>query len=250
MNIRAEYVRIIGFSFLSTVLIFAGNNDFILKSLINMKVLSPEINMEKSKMLCSISGIIWATLWLPIEHTLLKTKKIKKDKVFLGLLEYNKERYDDSIKNSLKNRSVQFNTRIFKRQCGILGWWNRNLCNKTILELVTIEGISDKFYHKTLYFEVNKNETQGIVGKCYKTKKLCIDLDLSDNNYSLTDEQVAKIGNINFCSAIPIFGDKSKINFILSVDCSKKINFTQQQQKIWEDHMKIYAAFIDKHINL
>ena len=246
-----EYIRIIGFSLLASLLIFIGKNDLILNWLVENEVLSENLDLQKTQLVCFIIGIFWAGLWLPIQHSILKTKQKKKDQQFIELLSYNKENYFKLIKNKLKAHNVQFNTRMFRPQKGIQGWWNRNLRGKTILELISVKGISDNFHHKTLHFEINKNEKQGLVGQCYSDKKLWVDLNLAENNYALTQQHKSKIGNVEFCSAIPIFNkDQSKVNAILSVDSQEKFNFSETERKDWEEHMIYYGAFVDKHTNI
>ena len=119
------------------------------------------------------------------------------------------------------------------------------------MKLITVKGISDTFHHKSLRFEINQNEIQGLVGKSFKDKSLCVDLNLAENDYALTQQHLAKLGNVEFCSAIPIFnGEETKVNAILSVDSQQKFNFSEENSRDWEEHMIYYAAFVDKHTNL
>lgn len=246
-----EYFRIIGFSLFASLLIFIGKNDLILNWLVENNVLSSNLNIEKTQLICFIIGIFWAGLWLPIQHSRLKVKQGKKDKQFIELLNYNKDSYFKLIKNKLKAHNVNFDTHIFRPQKGIIGFWNRNINKKTILKLIQVNGISDTFHHKSLRFEINKNETQGLVGKSFKNKTLSVDLNLADNDYALTQQHLTKLGTVEFCSAIPIFnGDETKVNAILSVDSQQKFNFSEENSRDWEEHMIYYAAFVDKHTNL
>ena len=246
-----EYFRIIGISLLASLLIFVGKNDLILNWLVENNVLSSSLNLEKTQLGCFITGIFWAGLWLPIQHSRLKTKQNNKDNQFIELLNYNKESYFKLIKNKLNTYNTSFDTHIFRPQKGILGLWNRKINKKTILKLINVKGISDTFHHKSLTFEINKTETQGLVGKTYVEKTLSVDLNLAENNYSLTQQHLTKLGTVEFCSAIPIYNEEqTKINAILSVDSQEKFNFNEQNSLDWEEHMIYYAAFVDKHTNL
>ena len=246
-----EYFRIIGVSLLASLLIFIGKNDLILNWLVDNNVLSSSLNIEKTQLVCFIIGVFWAGLWLPIQHSKLKTKQNKKDEQFIELLKYNKLSYFKLIKNKLNAYNVNFDTHIFQPQKGIVGFWNRKIYNKTILKLINVKGISDTFHHKSLTFEINKTVTQGLVGKTYKEQTLSVDLNLADNNYSLTQQHLTKLGTVEFCSAIPIYNkEQTKINAILSVDSKEKFNFSEQNSRDWESHMIYYAAFVDKHSNL
>ncbi|WP_339698360.1 hypothetical protein [uncultured Marixanthomonas sp.] len=246
-----DYIRIIGFSLLASLLIFIGKNDLFLNWLVDKNILSSSLDIERTQLICFIIGIFWAGLWLPIEHSRLKSKQSEKDKQFVELLDYHKYTYFELIKNKLKEYNVSYSTRVFRPQKGIVGWWNREINKRTILELITIEGISDRFHHKTLHFEINKTEIQGLVGKCYNDKRLWVDLNLAENDYALTDQHRIKIGNVEFCSAIPIFNkDQTKVNAVLSVDSQTKFTFNEQNRTDWEQHMIIYGAFVDKHTNL
>tara|TARA_R110000744_G_scaffold74008_1_gene148012 strand:+ start:2210 stop:2956 length:747 start_codon:yes stop_codon:yes gene_type:complete len=246
-----EYLRIIGFSLLASFLIFIGKNDLMFKWLVKEEILSTTLDIEKAQLFCFILGIFWAGLWLPIQHSRLKTKQKKKDEQFIELLNYNKESYFELIKNKLNAYNVKFDTHIFRPQKGIIGFWQRKVNKKTILKLINVKGISDTFHHKSLTFEVNKLETQGLVGKTFKEQTLSVDLDLTKNNYSLTQQHLNKLGTVEFCSAIPIYNEEqTKINAILSVDSQEKFNFSKQNSLDWEKHMVYYAAFVDKHTNL
>lgn len=246
-----EYFRIIGFSLLASLLIFIGKNDLILNWLVENNILSPKLNLEKTQLVCFIIGIFWAGLWLPIQHSKLRTKQNKKDEQFIELLTYNKDSYFELIKNKLNAYNVNFDTHIFRPQKGIVGLWNRKVRKKTILKLITVKGISDTFHHKSLTFEINKTETQGLVGKAFKEQTLSVDLNLAENDYSLTQQHLTKLGTVEFCSAIPIYNEEqTKVNAILSVDSQEKFNFSEQNSRDWEKHMIYFAAFVDKHTNL
>lgn len=246
-----EYFRIIGFSLLASLLIFIGKNDLILNWLVEKNILSSSLDLERTQLVCFIGGIFWAGLWLPIQHSILKTKQNKKNEQFIELLKYNKESYFELIKNKLNAYNTKFDTHIFRPQKGIVGLWNRKVHKKIVLKLINVKGISDTFHHKTLTFEINKLHTQGLIGKTFEKKTLSVDLDLTENDYSLTQQHLTKLGTVEFCSAIPIYNEEqTKVNAILSVDSKEKFNFSEQNSLDWERHMIYYAAFIDKHTNL
>ena len=245
------YVRILGFSFLAGLLIFIAKNDFIFEYLIEHEVLSEEVNVEGVQFYLFIIGISWAGLWLPIEHARLKSRQLKRQEKFIDLLSYNKESYFKLIKNKLKAHNVDFKVRVFRPQSGIKAYWNKKINGKTILELVNIAGISDEFHHATLHFEINGSEVQGLVGKCFSDKQLWVDLNTEHNNYSLTEQHQTKIGDIKFCSAIPIFNaDQSKVTAVLSVDSDHEFNFNNNDRREWKNHMIYLAAFVDKHTSI
>ena len=79
-----EYFRIIGVSLLASLLIFIGKNDLILNWLVDNNVLSSSLNIEKTQLVCFIIGVFWAGLWLPIQHSKLKTKQ--NNSLFCNLL--------------------------------------------------------------------------------------------------------------------------------------------------------------------
>lgn len=246
-----DIYRIIGFSLISTLLIFIGKNDYILIKLVEWNILSEKLNIKTTQTVCFIVGIIWASLYLPIQHSRLKKRFNEKEKIFTNLLKYNKKSYFKIIKSELKEHNAEFKTRIFKPKKNLKARWNKICFKKTILELIEIPGISDEFHHKSLCFEINKKETQGLVGKCYEENSLCVDLNLEENTYSLTPQHLAKIGNVGFCTAIPIFNeDQSKITAVVSVDSTQVFDFSNEQKYKWEEHMKYYGAFVDKHTNL
>ena len=140
-----EYFRIIGVSLLASLLIFIGKNDLILNWLVDNNVLSSSLNIEKTQLVCFIIGVFWAGLWLPIQHSKLKTKQNKKDEQFIELLKYNKLSYFKLIKNKLNAYNVNFDTHIFQPQKGIVGFLNRKIYKKTILKLINVKGFQIHF---------------------------------------------------------------------------------------------------------
>ncbi len=245
------FIRIIGFSLVSSFLIFMGKNDMIIAALIKNDVLSEKINIQNIQFWLFLTGIMWSGFWLPIETIMIKKRYRKKSALFYDLLEYDKQNHFQLIKEKIKEFNTPFNTRIFKPINGLIGLWNKYVLNRTILCLTTVKGISDSYHHNSLQFTVSAKTVEGMVGKSYHEKALCVDLDLTDNNYFLSEAQISKIGNIQFCSTIPIFNkNQNKIQAIVAVDSTTKLDFNEEEKVHWRDHMVYYAAFIDKHTNL
>ncbi|MFC0878117.1 hypothetical protein ACE01N_16085 [Saccharicrinis sp. FJH2] len=246
-----EIIRIIVFSLVSSFLIFASKNSYIINVLISKNILSANVKIENIQAIFFLIGITWAGLWLPFEHIIIKRLHRSKKELYVELVSYNKANYLKLLKEKTNQHSAEFLTRIFKPKHGLIGLWNRYLKGKISLHLCEIKGISDPFHHKTLHFSVYKNKVEGMVGKSYIDKALCVDFDLENNDYHLTESQKTKIGNLGFCSTIPIFNKvQSKVIAVLSIDCSEKLSFNESQKREWESHMTYYAAFIDKHIKL
>lgn len=245
-----EYTRIIIFSVLSAFLIYLSKDRYLLDLLIQNNILSASINCDLIQRYAFALGTIWSLLWLPIEHVNIKRNNNRLKLKYTDLLQYNKQNLMKIIKNEIKEQNTDLNTRIFVPEPKFKSWINKFIFKKTILKLIEIPGLSDKFHHQTLKFEIKNNSIEGMVGKSYKEKALCIDLDLNNNNtYQLTEEQKLKIGNLGFCSSIPIFNNhQNKIRAILAVDSQKSLNFDDNKKKKWEQHMIFYAAFVDKHM--
>lgn len=246
-----DYLGILLVSLLSTFLIYIAKNDYFLCKLKEVKVISDDTNITEIQFWCFIVGIIWAGALLPINHVRQKKENKKKTEVLNELIEYNKGILFKMAVSEMNLSNKTLNTRIFKPQKGIIGAYHQYLCNKRVLKLHHIKGVSDPFHHKTLKFEVTENDAQGMVGMSFKNHVINVDLDLSTNNYNITDVQRTKIGNIEFCSTIPIFNqDESKVVAVVAVDSEQKLNLDDNQKKVWKQHLTMYAAFIDKHIKL
>ena len=94
---------------------------------------------------------------------------------------------------------------------------------------------------------------EGAIGVAFKAGKMFLDFDLSNNNsYDLTESQKQKIIAFGFWAAIPIFKDDEckKITGVISIDSESKINLNEERQKTFTHNLRLYAAFIDKNINL
>ena len=74
------------------------------------------------------------------------------------------------------------------------------------------------------------------------------DLQYNELPIGLTEAEKNKIGDLQFCSTIPIFnGDQTKIRALLPIDSNEKMKFDHKQKSNWEEHMVLCAAFVDKH---
>lgn len=212
------YLRIFGVSLLSSFLIYIGSQDTILVYLIQGNILSEHIHIKEWQTISFLMGIVWAGGWLPLEYALLKVTKKKKDKQFINVLNFYKEHYFQILKNEIGAERIKFKTHIYKPRGGIWGVWNKYINKRVLLEMVYVKGISDRAHHNALHFEVHKNISQGMVGKCYLTRKIWLDVNIEENNYNLTEEQLSKVSNVGFCSTIPIFNaEQNKIVAIISV---------------------------------
>ncbi|WP_289061448.1 hypothetical protein [uncultured Zobellia sp.] len=216
------------------------------------QILNENTNISEIQVYCFIVGISWAGLWLPIKHVYQSKKYSKKDEVFNELVAYNKNNIFEIAGRDLGllNHKLLC-TRVFKPVNGIEGLWLKYIRKKCVLKLCNVDSISDEFHHKSLKFEVGKELAQGMVGLSYRDHSIHIDLDLTTNNYNITEAQRTKIGNIGFLSTVPIFNkDQSKVVAVIAVDSVQKLDLNVIQKRKWEDSLTRYAAFIDKHIKL
>lgn len=239
-------------TFISGILIYFGQSDESFDFLIQKNLIPIGINVEKIQFWFTIIGLLWSGLILPFKYFSLNKKYKKLELLYKGLIHFHKISLIDTIKSKLKLQNIELNTRIFKPKNDVYSNLLNLFLKKTVLQLHKVDGVTDDFHHKTLKFEVNKSRVEGMVGKSYKNRALCVDFNLDENNeYDLSEEQKLKIGPLSFCSTIPIFDEnQSKINAILSIDSNSEILFNDTEKKDWEQHMVYYAAFIDKHTNL
>ena len=241
-------VRIVMIGALPSFLIFIGKNDAFFAW---WSAGDRAFDLEWAQFVSFLIGLSITGIWLPTELIYLKRKLDRKEKLLRESRLYHKMTFIELIESELGLGDLGLSTQIFKPQKRwIPRLWNSLVHGKTVLQLYTFEGMSDAFPYKTLSFSVGKKSVEGLVGKAYKTKLLCIDFDLDDNDYQLTEVQKNKIGNLEFCATIPIFNSsESKINAILSVDSTKKLRLNKSQRKSLENFMRNYAALVDKHLN-
>ena len=70
------------------------------------------------------------------------------------------------------------------------------------------------------------------------------------NKYFLTKSQQIKVGNVEFCSTIPIFCKNNKIVAVVGVDSEQKLDLDATALKNYEKYLRYYASFIEKHLIL
>lgn len=236
------------FGFIPGLLIFVGENDTLLQWFHKHDIISNE-NIKPFQTFSFITGLTFSALIFPIIHNKTKNNKENLEIKNNELLKEYKNKFIENLRTNLGQHNTVFNVRIFEQNKDVISFWNNFWHKRKYLVLKNFSGVTDDFPHKTLKFEVSKDKTQGVVGKSFKEKAIYIDTDLSNNHYELTEAHKIKIGEIEFCAAIPIFNNsENKIIKVLSIDSPNKINLNEQQKKIFEKQIILLAAFVDKYL--
>lgn len=244
-----EWIKIVIVSLGSGILLYLGKDKYLFDTLLNAGYLGDSFDVGLTQTLCFMSGTLLSVIILPVQMIFLKRKMAKVQSHYYNLLTYNKNNLFSVVKEQLGMQNRTFNLRIFVPQSHFLKTWNRIINNKHVLHLKNVQGISDAFLFDSLSFVVKGNTFEGMVGKSFKDKTLYIDFNMDNNQYHLTKEQELLVGSIKFCSTIPIFNKKQNhVRAILSVDSEQNITFTNEQKEVWVRHMKLLAAFVDKHV--
>lgn len=92
-----------------------------------------------------------------------------------------------------------------------------------------------------LAFSLDNDE--GLVAEAYKTKKACCEMQNgADEKYNLTERNKAKVKDLKFIVAIPIFGEKEEIKCIVCFDSIKQVcTKAENVDKIVTEHLFVPA---------
>ena len=186
-------------------------------------------------------------LVFPFQLTKKKIRLKEIEDEFNELLKFNKEIYFKSAKERIKKQSVNFKTRVFVPEKGLVKIWKSFRHKKQEFQLKHFNSISDSITIKNLQFEVSPN-IQGMVGKTFESKKILIDFDVQRSDYNLSYYQKSKTTDVKFCSTVPIFDEKNKVKAIISVDSEKEVVLKDFELREWEKSMAYYGSMIDKHL--
>ena len=230
-------------------MIFLGRWDSLYDFCFNYKFNLAENTVVTTQLFLFILGITISVIIVPVQLAKTKNKLEKKEKQYIELLAYSKDKLIDEMKKAVRKESSTLNTRIFVPTNDLISKTERLLKVKKKLAVKHIDGISDSLNANKLYFEVYP-EVQGLVGMTYNNKIGMIDCEVQSLYYNLTPYQTGKTGNVKFCSTFPILDEKSNVKGVLSIDSDNTITFTKDEYKTWTDQIRYYCAFIDKYVKI
>jgi hypothetical protein len=165
-------------------------------------------------------------------------------------IEYHKKLFLKSLEKDLgTSSSKDLNVRIFlpcrffkyKKVLEKLLFGKVKL--KKYFRIKNIKYLTDSEKTENLRLIVEpKEDSQGLVGKCYNSKKIIFNTDLKNNNdnYKLDKDQLARTSDLNFCLCFPLFNQNDVIA-IISFDSNQKINNAETKKDIWEKHVTNYS---------
>lgn len=232
-------------------------------------------NKKNIQYILFFTGLVISPLWAGIENIFLRKNKESINEKFSELIELYKK---DKIKDLEFKLSGDFKlkVRLFIPEKGLIPFIKEVFNKGKSLKMTDVKGLTDKYEAKHITFKVfNKDlknddfeqiikkekynllKTQGMVGTSYLIRDIITDFDVNSKDkhgkkqYTLTKSQDYVVGNIVFCSTIPIFDiEKDKVLAILSIDSVDKIKWEDNDMKIWEEQIRLFVSFIDKNIKL
>lgn len=239
-----DILRIIIVSCLGAFLLFVGKHDFMISYLIDHSVIDATKDYSSVQLGSFIVGLMITALWFPLEVILCKRSLSRNMTVLSSLLEYNKTTYLSYLGKELSLNRNKFQVRLFVPKSTIIDLFK----GETTLVIKDVPGITDSFHSTRLHFRCSKHVTEGMVGKAYKEKALCIDLDLSDNNtYTLTEQQKLLTNGTMFCCTVPIMSN-NKVIAVVSYD--SQVAVKEHKREKLQEHLIYFTSFIDKHISV
>lgn len=194
------------------------------------------VNIQNTKDICSIIGVVSTFLFLTtgmISHELEEQKYKRQSQ---QLIKYNKDILINALSEYLGKEYCNIDIRIFVPRKTIL-WrvghhFKRNMSLHFCIK--NIDGLADAGVTNNLKFQVAPAEkAQGLVGVCYKERKIIYDDNLentNDSEYNLTDYQKSKTNDLKFIIVCPVFKE-TEIEAIVAFDCKHEIKINQQEDK-------------------
>ncbi|MGB4847922.1 MAG: GAF domain-containing protein [Saprospiraceae bacterium] len=237
-----NYLKFFGINIIPALLIFFSKNDSLFTW---CKTHNVTLGWDQSaiQFWLFLVGIIWTGCILPLQYANVKNKLDHKNEAFQELLKHQRDAYLKLMKNEIREYNTTFSTRAFV-PFWRLKYWARG---EKYYKLKFIPGLSDEFGNKELVFRVHPNP-EGLVGRTYNEKAIIVEQDAVHNAYNLNQIQKQKVGNVRFCTAIPIFNNNEKIIAIIGLDSESDVKLNQEDLEVFQKHIRYYGAFIDKHI--
>ena len=240
-------LKVITINLIPSILIFIGKHDGIFLKLIKSKILESDFDIKEAQFWSFMIGILWVGLIVPIQFELLKNKMKNQNSQFDELITYHKNSLLKLAKEEVGDRNIELNTRVFKIQGGMKGFWNRIKNKKKFLIPHQINGITDPLHTNDIKFNI-LDPVEGMVGKSFIDQAIIMDFDLTNQNkYYLSPQQKTQVAQTKFCTTVPIFDKNNEVSGVLSIDSDQPLNPSDDQKNRWKDNVIYYAAFVNKY---
>lgn len=245
-------VRILLFVATPAFFAYLSSEKNIIDVLIAKNILGANINIDLVKQFFLILSVTISNLILVViyERSLFKRKLLTAKNA--SLFNDFKISFLSSLATEIENPRVQnLKFRVWRKPNKFIQTIN-NMFRKKIktekLIMIELTGLTDSDTTKGLEFEITPN-LQGLVGRCYNTKNIEYEEDISQLNemYNLTKFQISKTRNTKFCLCVPIFGKNDEVVSILSLDCAEAIQIPESKEQIVADLITLFIQDLNKY---
>ena len=107
--------------------------------------------------------------------------------------------------------------------------------NALFFRIKNIDGLAEPGITNDLKFQVLPEERrQGLVGECFKTKKMVYDDNLIQSNsteYHLSEYQINKTNDLRFIIVCPVFSENGDVVAIIAFDSKNDIKVTEENKE-------------------
>lgn len=218
-----------------------------LPTLVSKGIIGQSINIDLVKDICLILSIILSVVLL--SYNLCKTKIQYEDVLTQRnlLIKMNKDNLG-IVLSKLSSNFSDFDIRIFIPKWPLLykiadrfQWSIRKEFIIKNIDLIANQGAT-----KNLSFEISPNP-QGLVGECYKSKRMIYDDNLestNSTNYSLNAGQISRTSNLKWSICCPIIDNNDSVVSIIALDGTKKITIDQDKEKELSDNIFTYSRIL------
>lgn len=245
-------IKIIIFTIIPSLMFFSAKSNSFLDSFYDKGLIGPDIDIILIKDVSLVIGLILSSILLSMN---LACKEILLNNISRqreSVLKFQKEIFTSALGDSLEANCTNINLRLFILKNNNLFKVKQKIYKllglqepKKVFVIKNIAGLSDPGITNDLLFEAKPN-TQGLVGKCYKERKIVYDdnLKMTINDYNLTDYHKSKTRNVCFCVCAPLFDQNDDIVSIISFDSDDPIKISKEKEEILANMIGIYCQFL------
>ena len=236
-------------SAIPALLSYLANSSLVFDKLKEIGLIGNSINIQQVQDYCLWIGIVFSALFLSLN---LVIKKLKYDEICEqrnSLIIMNKAILSESLGQRFLSEPSAFDIRIFipkyPRYYKIAD--KLKLTNvRRKFKIKNIDLIADRGITKDLEFEVYPKQ-EGLVGLCYKEKKMFFDDDLEHTNseiYELHQNQIDRTSGLKWSICSPVIDSNDEVIAIMALDGKTKLKIDDEKETALRDNLLAFSIML------
>jgi|GEM_PF-1619537 hypothetical protein len=256
MKLWGTLLRIVVFSVIPALLAYIGSDDVLLDSLLGDARWLEQLDTALIKQLAVLLSVLLTSGFLVVMYEVKHAQSQKWEKNNHMLYNDLKTAFLLALSNEIGDphiNSVEFRvykeTGTMKKIVEFLHARMQRRPYRRKFELVRIPGLSDDGGPRKLFYFVDGDTVQGLVGRCFQEKEIKYEEDISTLSalYNLTPFQISNTRSTKFCLCAPIFNAGNQIVSILSMECIYSIRIPDYKESVVADMITIFVQDLGKY---